>query len=471
MKLFLSIILIIALCTALFGCTKAEQGPQPEVSAFRVGYGQVEITPEDSVPLQGYGNTSNRMSTGFLNRIYTTCVAITDESDNTVLFYGNDLTTSVRTITDMVRVSVSQATGVPQENIMLSASHTHSAPDTGNTNEPSQVKYNRQLVQWMTQAAVMAMENREAAEMYIGSVEIEGQSFVRHYLLDDGTSVGYESLINNNAVEHVGQGDYTMQLIKFVRQEQEDVLMVNWQVHPHRTGGSNKYNIASDIVGVLRSELETQLGCKVAYYQAAAGNMNPTSYVPGEEVADNYQDQGRQIAQFVIDAGEDIYTKAETGAVQVLRASVDAPVDHTEDHLVVFAKEVQSVWTSTNNRTQADAVGKPHGIRSPYHANAIVRNSQQGATRTMELNAVSIGSVAFVTAGYEMFAANGMYIKENSPYDMTFVVGYSNEHNNYIPASYVFEYDAYEVDNNYFEKGTAEMLAEKFVSMLETLDS
>lgn len=480
MKRTITWLLLLALVLGLMGCesntpqTETEQmeATQTEatlspITAFSVGYAKVDVTPDFSVPLNGYGNIETRMSTGFLDRIYATCVAVTDARNETVLLFAYDMAAADPKFLMTLRASVSQYTGVPQNNIMLTASHSHSAPAVGSTKVPVQAKYDRQLIQWMTQLAMDALADRKEAQMHIGAVEIVGQSFIRHYQLDDGTSVGYSSMIKNNAVAHQGIGDYTMQLLKFTREGDKDVLMANWQCHPHRTGGSAKYDISADIVGVIRDTLEAELDCDFIYVQGAAGNMNPTSLLPDEKVADSYIDQGREIAQFVIDAGEDVYTQVQTGNVELLRKDLDVKVDHSEDHLLPYAMEVQALWTATNDRAKADALGQPNGVRSVYHAGRIVANNRLGDIDTMELNAISFGDVAIVTAGYEMFCANGIYIKENSPYKMTIVMGYANDNNPYIPSVDSFAYEAYENDQCRYEPGTGEMLAKTLVEMLE----
>ena len=473
MKRLIAYVLLIVLTAGLLGCKSAPiqaETATTQVSTFSVGYAKVDVTPDFSVPLNGYGNIETRMSTGFLDRIYATCVAITDERNETVLLFSYDMASADPRFLVTLRTTVSQKTGVPENNIMLTASHSHSAPAVGSSKVAIQSKYDRQLAQWMMDIAIEAMADRKAAQMYIGSVEIVGQNFVRHYLLDDGTSVGYASMVNNNAVAHQGIGDYTMQLLKFTRENDQDVLIGNWQCHPHRTGGSTKYDISADIVGVLRDTLEEKLGCEFMYVQGAAGNMNPTSLLPNEKVADSYVEQGQQIAQFVIDAGDDVYSQVQTGNVEVLRKDLDVTVDHSEDHLLPYAMQVQAIWTSTNDRAQAEAVGKPLGIRSPYHAGRIVANNKLGQTDTMELNAISIGDVGIVTAGYEMFAANGIYIKEHSPYEMTIIMGYANDNNTYIPSIDSFEYEAYENDQSRYESGSGEMLAETLVQLLNDLN-
>lgn len=476
MKRVVVFLMVITLSVGFLGCqsdtqneTAVAQTADSTIDTFSVGYAKIDVTPDFSVPLNGYGNIETRMSTGFLDRIYATCVAITDERNETVLLFSYDMAAADPRFLVTLRTTVSQKTGVPENNIMLTASHSHSAPAVGSSKVAIQSKYDRQLAQWMMDIATQAMADRKAAQMHIGSVEIVGQNFVRHYLLEDGTSVGYSSMVSNNAVAHQGIGDYTMQLVKFTRENDQDVLIGNWQCHPHRTGGSAKYDISADIVGVMRDTLEEKLNCEFMYIQGAAGNMNPTSLLPNEKVAESYIEQGQQIAQFVIDGGEGIFKQVQTGNVEVLRKDLDVSVDHSEDYLLPYAMQVQAIWTSTNDRAQAEALGKPLGIRSPYHAGRIVANNKLGQTDTMELNAISIGDVGIVTAGYEMFAANGIYIKENSPFEMTIIMGYANDNNTYIPSIDSFEYEAYENDQSRYESGTGEMLAETLVQLLNDL--
>ena len=123
---------ILALLLLLPGCaTKNET--QETKQTFQVGFGRTDITPEDSVPLAGYGNTSKRMSTTLLDYLYASCLAITDPEGETVLLYSQDLVNSSQTET--VRQAVSQATGVPEDHIMIAATHTHSAPDQSSSHE------------------------------------------------------------------------------------------------------------------------------------------------------------------------------------------------------------------------------------------------------------------------------------------------------------------------------------------------
>ena len=103
--------------------------------------------------------------------------------------------------------------------------------------------------------------------------------------------------------------DNQLQLIKFSREEGKDIIMANFQMHPHRNGGSKNLNMTADIPGVFRTELENQLGVNVLYFTGASGNVNPTSRITEENITKDYIEQGKALAKYAIDL-EGKYTGA-----------------------------------------------------------------------------------------------------------------------------------------------------------------
>jgi len=130
MKRFLVLIMIAVMLIGLCACgEKKPETAAKEPAAFQVGFGRVNINGSGALPLAGYGDANDRMSQGMLDYISTTCIAITDEKGETVLLYTSDhIGTNTAWIEDL-RVAITEITGVPAERIMLSATHSHSAPD------------------------------------------------------------------------------------------------------------------------------------------------------------------------------------------------------------------------------------------------------------------------------------------------------------------------------------------------------
>ena len=437
-------------------------------AGFRAGTAKTDITPEESVPLQGYGNVLQRMSDNTKDPLYASAIAVTDANDQTVLIFTVDLCTS-EVAGPLIREAVSTATGIPVSNILVNASHTHSGPALSATSSEAIVRYRTLLQQKAVETAKRALDNRTVVTLETGSISITDQSFIRHYLLQDGTRVGYESMVTsaNPAVGHVGELDAAMQLLRFKRAGEKDILLVNWQVHNTLTGGSSNYSISADIAGVIRNRLSEALDCEAVYLNGASGNINPKSLIDRENGSSDYKTRGKAVADQVIAAKETLFTAVEAGSIGIKTASVVLTIDHTEDGLIEAAREVQSVWTSTNDRAAADAAGAPYGIRSPYHANAIITRYSLPETETVEIGILSIGDrIAIAFVPYEMFSESGLRIKAASPYALTMISGYTNAHFGYMPVKSVFEYDAYERDVTRYVAGTAEKLEAKLIELL-----
>ena len=197
---------------------------------YRVGYARVDITPTEPIPLMGYGNTFRRVSGPVLDPLYATCVAIGDETGNTVLMIGIDST--VPNYMGYTREEVSKATGVPEERIVINVTHTHSAPDL-DAKHPGVDVYKPIYKEGCVKAAVEAFQDMQPAQLSYGSIETQSLNFVRHYRMDDGSFGGdnFGDWTNHYAVANATEVDPTMHLLKFTRENAPDVLVMSWRAH------------------------------------------------------------------------------------------------------------------------------------------------------------------------------------------------------------------------------------------------
>lgn len=473
MKKILSITLAIVLLLGLCACQK-----QPEKAAFRAGYASVDITPTQPVPLSGYGNSLTRVSEGVFAPLYASCVALADEAGSMVLLISVDVASSSGSLTTKARETISKETGIPMEQIMVSATHTHSAPDYGADHAGSQAA-TLLLTDGIVEAAKDAIADLSPAKIQIGTADAEGLNFVRHYLMNDGSYSGdNHGSTESGYKDHATEADSEMQIIRYVREEEgkKDILAVNWQAHPKLSststtvhGSESKKLISSDFIGPLREYVQSETKCHFIYYQGAAGNLNPISNIKSENKTSGHANEvGRLLADVVI-GGLDDLKDVSSGTISAKKYTYSAPVDHSDDHLLSVAQSISHYWAESNDYAGCVKQGAEYGIYSPYHANAIVTRAGIQNDLSIDIYAVAAGGISFVAFPYEMFDTNGMYIKENTPFDMTFIMGYANSHLGYIASEKAFEYGSYEVDIRRYEKGTAEKLAEQFVTMLKEL--
>lgn len=470
-----------AICLMLLLLAGCSAAPVPETTAqsttltmlqepaFLVGYSKQDITPKESVPLRGSGNTSMRMSQGVLDYLYVTCTALTDENGTTALLYTIDNSGSQSRVITPIREKVSKEIGVPVEYISVSATHTHSGPDLVNGNEGSILTYRRQLQEKMLLAAREAMDDRLPATMEIATVETENMTFVRRYVLENGTFAGdnYGDFQSSPIATHESDADNDLQLLRFQRVGGKDVLLVNFQAHPARVvaNAANHKDISADFVGVFRQTVEQALDCHVAYFTGASGNLRTLSRVKSENVSTDYVTHGRALAQYAIDAQG--YAPVATGPIRVLGHTYVGKVNHSEDQLVVVASEINDYWRKTNDKEGSVAMGRPFGIESPHHAGAILAKAKLGETMEFPMSVLAVGNVGFALASYEMFDTNGVEIKEGSPFSMTFLLTCTNDSLVYVPSALGYQNGGYEVHQARLAPGSGEELAQQYITMLQ----
>ena len=461
MKQCLCILVTACLLLGLCACSDTTEVESP----LKVGFGRVDVTPDYSVGLGGYGDAATRRSTGVADYLFVTCIAIT-EGEETVLMLTADTLGLGGTNLVSFRSFVSSATGIAQDKIFVGATHSHSAPDLSIGDEQC-VKYKGLLFGGAAEAALAALEDRAPATLRATTTDVPGMTFVRHYKMADGSYAGsnFGSFTTTTPVDYATESDPQMVLVQFDRTgDKKDILMMNWQSHPDRSHQIGETLLSASFVGPARSKLEQTSGMLVAYFTGASGNLNPDSRISSHMHNLSWKDYGVALAGYAQDALKDLKS-VEGSGIQTTRTKLTVEIDHSWDHMVDKANQVYHLW-QTESKAAGDALGRTYGFSSSYQARMIRLRSTMFPTEQLEINACRVGGIGFVNGTYEMFSDAGLYIKRNSPYEITFVI--SGNHT-YIPSAAAYDYRSYEADTSLYTKGTAEKLAEEFVSMLKAI--
>ena len=433
MKRIACFMLATALCVSLFGCGQSPAETQiataaaptettaPAGHTLYVGFGRADMTPQEPMPIGDPYLGKPKLSTEVLDPLLISCVAFSDENDNTILLFHMDLG-NIRETELNARIPISEELRIPVDNIVVAATHTHATPRLDETHK-GVMAWNDAKPGLMLQAAKDAMADRKPAQMYTSSITCPNMNFVRHYVLDNGKYAGdnFGSFSKANIVKHTEDADNTLQLIKFVREGGKDVVLANWQGHPHRANSGGGTVITSDIVGVMRAVMEEQTDCLFAYFSGASGNINNSSRIPGETITKDYVEHGTKLAEFAQQAAEN-YVQREAGNVQIITWQYEATIKHTT------------------------------------------------RTSPIPITAFSLGDVGFVAAPYEMFNAKGLEIKQFSPFPVTFISTYTNGGLGYMPDEKTTNtYESYEQTQTKYAHGTADLLSLQHIAMLKEL--
>ena len=466
-KLFcilLTLIMVLSLCAC-----GGEGGGSAKADGLQVGFGRVNITPDYTVNLAG-GDSASRISTGYQDYLYVTCVAIT-ENLITYLVYTMDVICAEDVFVGPAKEAISESTGVPQEHILMNATHTHSGVAIRTSGGENVDTYRADFYKWATEAAEMAIADQSAAEVYYGSTKTDNMTFVRHYTLSNGSYAGanFGDFYSGSITGHATEADTELQLVKFARaaEDKKDIVMMSFPAHA--TFNQSNLVLSADFPGPARDYVEANTDTLVAYFIAAAGNQAPSSRIAGEAYSADYKAYGEELGRYAVETLSNL-TKIEGSGVNFNSETFTAGYNKEKIDQLADAKKVNEVIkTYGKTSLEAKAAVAQYGFSSTYEAAAIVSRASAPDTNSMDINVISIGNLGFVFAPYEMFGTQAMYIKENSPCAMTFIVTCGEGAEGYLPDDLGWEMGSYESCVTKFERGTAEKVAEEFVSMLTDL--
>lgn len=439
-----------------------------------VGFSRVDITPEEYTTLAGYGNDAYRMCNQIVDRLYGTCIAFRDETGKTLILCTADLLNAVKeTVVDGAKKAICEATGVPGALISVSVTHTHAGPSMYSWEDPRTNRFLTYYSKQMAKAAQEAIADLHEAEISYGKRTVPNMTFVRHYIGNDGSYFGinYGSW-KSGAKTYADVSDDQLQVLRFQRKDARDIVLVNWQCHATTTGGhhSPDFLMSSDFPGALRNHLEGLTGCHAAYFQGACGNLIPFTPIKTDMVVPerDYVLYGRTMAEHTLRCLEEDMKPAKAGPIRNIHYVFSGEVDHDDDYRVPDAEKVVEHFYELDKDTQ-QALLRQYQFNTVHHARQTINRSLLDKTLEMDLYAYSMGDISFATTPFEMFNSNGRFVKNNTPFAITFMLAYSNGSNSYIADELAHRYDCYEVNSRRFKKGAAEEIAGKCVELLTQL--
>lgn len=482
MKKIISLLLVLLMTLSLCACggTEETDGKTESFDTLQVGFGKAKIQPPDlNIRLTG-GGDPNRIATGVLDELYLTCIAVTDTDGNSALFYTVDIQNHANSWSKHAREFISQRTGIPTTHIFMGCTHTHSVPGLNYDTEANR-KFCEVFEAGLIKAADDALADRADAEIQVGSVQGEladgtKLAFVRHYIMNDGSVYGsnFGNASSGYSGKHPYDADIEAQLIKFVRpaEDKKDVLMVNWPCHATFNGTTTLTNLSADWPSPTRDYIDANSDCLTAIFLSGAGNQTPNSYDVNENHKLDYREYGKALGDVIVKALPNTQ-KINDGAIEIISAEYETESNHyTDQERLALAKDVYDYFQKSG-QTEGTKYAQKNGFMSCYEARAYVWRSNLPETQKMTISALRIGDLSMVIAPYELFSTSARKIKADTPFDMTFILAYTNGTQDYIPTTEAYEYNnnvgSYEAYNSPWPKGTAEELTEEYLGLLNQL--
>ena len=461
--MFLAAVMIFGLFACGGGAKKEEKS-----ATMQVGFGKANMMPEGIVTIAG-GEDPNRLSTdGFLDYLTATCIAFSDGT-TTALLYTVDMQCLTTNFLGNIKDVVSQATGVAMENIMISCTHDHSSPSMTLSHTGISEFRSGPFAYAMLDSAKAAINDLAPAEAYIGTTKGTGLVFVRPYEMKDGSFAGpaYGNLVASEIVNQAYESDETIQIVKFDRSasSKKDIVLFNLGSHATYYSSTATHSLSADFPGPARDYVTNNADCYAAYFMSAAGDQTPRSTHEPLKHSMGHKEYGEKLGQYVVEALGSL-TKVNSGAVKLTEMKYVADSNQLDLSRISDARRLWSLFEEQGYDT-ANTKAREEGFKSIYECRSIIQSGSRPKTKVVAINVLTAGDVSFAIFPGEMFASTGRYIRENSPYDMTFVLTCANGYDGYFPDERGYGYGCYEAYSSYVNVGTAEKIGEEYINMLK----
>ncbi|MGB3777430.1 MAG: hypothetical protein WA960_03670 [Tunicatimonas sp.] len=414
------------------------------------GVATTNITPALGAPMEGYYFA--RPATGVHDDLFAKAVVLNDGS-TTVAIVILDLVDVAQTAFDEAREQIERELGIPRENIIVSATHTH----TGPLFTP---EYKSGLASKIVDAVQIAAQRQQPVVIKSGVEQAEGVAFHRRFMMKDSTvrfNPGYE---NPDIVRPMGPVDPEVGILKIESLGGETLaILVNFAIHLDTIGGTE---ISADFPVFLTEILQRMYGPQAVVFFAlgTCGNINHIN-VAQQDTLEGFQRSeriGHALAASVIRASPAL-TKAESRQLKV-------------GHQPVFLRtptytEAQVAEARVNAQKESDKEASTPEIRE---AMKILRvDGKQGQPWEVEVQTIGLGDIGIVALPGEIFVELGLAIKEQSPYQHTFIFTLANNDLGYVPNEAAYPYGAYEVEVSNIAPGEGEKLVATAVTLLKTM--
>ncbi|MEN6334719.1 MAG: hypothetical protein ABFE01_10690 [Phycisphaerales bacterium] len=358
----------------------------PGAAAFRAGFAVRDVTPDPLLPVSGGVGPTHPVARK-VGRL--TVRAIVLENDGTrVAICSADFLGFPGVLCDKVRVKVP---GVPATNILIGATHTHSAPDcygfpdeSGKTT--ADLAYLDSVCTKLAESINEAVQNLQPAQVKIATGKARGRIAYNYYA---------ERLYDPRC--------HVVQILDTAGKPV--VTLVNYACHPEVIGPDQGI-LCPDFVGPLYDRIEQRGAGRGLFMNSAQGGM-VTADCRGPD-------------------GKDIQTWDECARIgnlladEALRIVADAPI---QKNPALFCGATTIEFPVENEMLRAVVKLSPLGFKL----------TEDGRVAT-QVNVVNLGNAQMLTIPGEALPNIGFYLKRNMPAEHTLLLGLTNDAFGYMLA-------------------------------------
>jgi hypothetical protein len=472
----------------LVACCVLSSRDTLHAAEFRAGAFAQPISPT-KFPSPVNGSMKGNFAKSVNDHMHARCLALHDGQKELILCVV-DACMIPREICEQAKQIASQKTGVPASQIMISATHTHSAATlAGVFQSDPDPEYVATVPGRIAQGLIRAHENLEPADVAWGSADDPTQVFNRRWYVKEGEQYtnpfgittdrarmnpGYK---NPQVTEPTGPVDPEVVILAVRAKSDRRPLAVLANYSLHYVGGNPP--ISADYYAAFAEELASRLDARDARYDnkpafvgimsnGTSGNINNVNYAADPPARRQQGEQIRTVARSVASAA----MKAYEGLSFRPRVTLDS----LESELMLkvrkptaeeLAKAKQLLET-----TPKDKDGQ-YSDRMAIYARESVLLADYPDHVPVKLQVHRIGDLSIATIPCEVFVEIGLELKKRTPFEQHFTVSLANGYNGYLPTEKHHElggYETWRARSAYLETTAASKITSQLLSMLQQLD-
>ncbi|MFN7140341.1 MAG: hypothetical protein ACK4UN_13475 [Limisphaerales bacterium] len=448
---------------------------------LRAGAATSNITPDIGGLI--VGNFVSPPSTHIHDELHARCLVL-DNGETRMAIVICDLLGVSKELADAARSIIHAENSIPEENILIAATHTHSAVSALGKdrfkNNPQLDDYQRFVVRRIADGVRRAVNNLAPARIGWAVGEEPRHVFNRRWEMKPGTAGrnpfgGTNDVVkmnpapgSENLMKPAGPTDPQVSIIAVETPEGRPMaLLANYSLH--YVGGVPPTEISADYFAVFCDRIQELLGADrqsppfvAMLSNGTSGDINNIDFTKPAEKRPPYEKM-RIVAHGVADAALKAYRTIEFrdwvplgGQLQWLEIGTRRPTSEQLER----AKSIVSGPETTKRSLEQ------------IYAERTIALSKYPPTLPIPVQALRIGDVGIAGMPNEVFAETGLELKRRSPFQPSFTIEIANGYYGYLPTPEQHKLGGYEtwLATSRLEEEASRKMTEAIIRMWRELE-
>lgn len=407
-----------------------------QAAELRAGAYAQDVTPK-KFPISVNGGFSDVQAKAVNDPLHARCLVLDDGTTKLAMV----IVDSCMIPRELVLSSKEQAkklTGIPPENILIAATHTHYAPTLVGVfqSEPS-AEYNAYLAEKIADGIKKAHDALQPAKLGFGRGSDPTQLFNRRWkreqaLIPPDPFGGTTDQVQMNpghqakGLQSNGPTDPDICMLAVQNAKAEPIALFS-TYSLHYVGGNPA--LSADYFGEYATRVQQLIAPEkkdfvAAMFNGTSGDVNnvnfdapPRKVGPGEQI--------RIVAQSVAENSFKAYKQVAYGTPKLAARTREIQLNVRKPTAkdLAFAKDVLKDWDGKSNLVGSKAV---------YARETLLISKFPDAVH-VTLQVLQVGDITIAAIPCETFTQIGLDIKKNSPFKNTFTISLANGYNGYLP--------------------------------------